>query len=78
MAQKKATTVDMVNRPPHYNQGKFEVIDVIDDWKLGFYEGQVIKYVARARYKSNRIEDLKKAAWYLNRRIQILEANAKP
>lgn len=64
---------EMVNHPAHYNQGKFEVIDVIDDWKLGFYEGQIVKYVARARYKEDRIGDLKKAAWYLARRISILD-----
>ena len=81
MAIKKQVTEekpDMVNHPPHYTQGKFEVIDVIDDWKLGFYEGQIVKYVARSRYKADRIGDMKKAAWYLARRIQILEANTKP
>jgi len=38
---------DIVNHPPHYTSGKIEVIDFIDDQKLGFYEGQVVKYVAR-------------------------------
>jgi len=61
---------DQVNHPAHYTQGKIEVIEAIDDWNLGFYEGQVIKYVARAKHKSNELEDLKKAQWYLNRLIK--------
>jgi hypothetical protein len=60
---------EKVNHPSHYNQGKLEVIDVIDDWNLGFYEGNVIKYVSRYKLK-NGIEDLKKAKWYLDRLIQ--------
>jgi len=73
---------DMVNHPPHYTSGKIEVIDFIDDQKLGFYEGQVIKYVARAGKKipkgvalatHARLEDLQKAQWYLNRLVKQLE-----
>lgn len=59
-----------INHPDHYNTGRFEVIDVIDDWKLNFELGNVIKYVARAGHKENTIEDLKKAMWYLDREIQ--------
>lgn len=62
-----------VNHPAHYNQGKFEVMDVIDDWNLNFALGNVVKYVARAPYKSNALEDLKKAQWYLNYEIQKLQ-----
>ena len=68
----KGKPVDMVNHPKHYTFGKYEVIDVIDDWQLGFYEGQVVKYVARAKHKGNELEDLKKAQWYLNRKIAQL------
>ena len=64
---------DMINHPPHYTQGKIEVIEAIEDWKLGFHEGQIIKYVARAKHKGNELEDLKKAQWYLNRIISTLE-----
>ncbi len=60
---------DNVNHPKHYTFGKYEVIDVIDDWQLGFYEAQVIKYVSRALHKENELQDLKKAQWYLNRLI---------
>jgi hypothetical protein len=64
---------ESVNHPSHYNAGKIEVIEAIDDWKLGFYEGNVIKYVARAKHKGRELEDLRKAAWYLNRLISNLE-----
>lgn len=59
-----------VEHPSHYNQGKYEVIDVINDWKLNFNLGNVIKYIARAEYKNNAVEDLEKAMFYLNYEIQ--------
>lgn len=62
----------MVNHPPHYTFGSIEVIDIIDDWKLGFCEGQVVKYVARAKHKGAELQDLKKAQWYLNRLVEHL------
>ena len=65
--------VDLINKPPHYTFGKIEVIDVIDDWNLGFYEAQVLKYLARHRYKGDPIGDLKKAKWYLDRLISKLD-----
>jgi hypothetical protein len=61
---------DRVNHPPHYNAGSIEVIDAIEDWQLGFHAGNVVKYVARANHKGTELEDLKKAAWYLNRLIE--------
>lgn len=63
---------ETVNHPPHYNAGKFEVIDVLDDWKCGFSDGNAIKYIARYRHK-NGVEDLKKAVWYLQHLIEQLE-----
>lgn len=66
-------TVSAIDHPQHYNAGKFEVIEVIQDWKLGFCEGNVVKYVARAEHKGEQLEDLKKARWYLDYRISELE-----
>lgn len=63
---------DSVNHPSHYNQGKIEVIDAIEDWKLGFNDGNAVKYVARHRHKKNPIEDLRKAIWYLEREVERL------
>ena len=64
---------EMVDHPSHYNQGKIEVIDAIEDWDLNFCEGNVIKYVARHRHKSEPLEDLQKAQWYLDRLIKSIE-----
>jgi len=68
---------EKVNHPAHYNKGKYEVIKVIEDWDLGFHLGNVIKYVARAEHKDNNVEDLEKALWYLNRKIQILKGEVE-
>lgn len=67
---------DNVAHPKHYNTGKIEVIEVIEDQKLDYHLGNVVKYVLRAGKKdaSKEVEDLKKAAWYLNRRIEVVEA----
>jgi hypothetical protein len=64
---------ELVNHPDHYNTGKIEVIDAIQDWELDFIEGNVVKYVARSRHKSSRVGDLKKARWYLDYLIKQLE-----
>jgi hypothetical protein len=66
-----------VDHPKHYNAGKYEVIDVIEDWKLGFHLGNVVKYIARAEHKADALEDMKKARWYLNRAIELAESKVK-
>lgn len=63
-----------VDHPSHYNVGKIEVIDAIEDWELGFSLGNAVKYIARADHKGKAIEDLQKAAWYLNREIERRQA----
>jgi len=60
---------DAVNHPAHYNVGKIEVIDAIEDWKMGFNDGNAVKYIARHRQKGRPIEDLKKALWYIAREL---------
>ena len=60
---------DVINHPSHYTRGKIEVIDFIEDQGLSFHLGNVIKYVARAGSKGDKLEDLKKARWYLDRYI---------
>lgn len=64
---------DPINNPPHYTKGKFEVIDIIEDQKLNYHLGNVVKYICRATHKGKEIQDLKKARWYLDRWIQNLE-----
>ena len=46
---------EQVNHPQHYNNGKIEAIDVIEDWKLNFSLGCVIKYLCRSEYKNSTI-----------------------
>lgn len=75
MSKHKSLEQDNINHPTHYNYGKIEVIDFIDqvtkNYKssLAYYIGNVIKYVSRANFK-NGVEDLKKAKWYLERAIE--------
>lgn len=66
---------DPVNRPAHYTDGKIEVIDYIEDKKLGFCLGNAIKYISRAGKKNpdKEVEDLNKAIWYIKRRIKEIE-----
>jgi transcriptional regulator with XRE-family HTH domain len=64
---------EMVNHPSHYNMGKYEAIDVIEDWNLGFNLGNTVKYISRAGHKDDIVQDLKKALWYLEREIKRLE-----
>lgn len=66
---------DPVNSPAHYTQGKMEVISAIEGLGLDYHQGNVLKYVARYRYK-NGLEDLRKAKWYIDRLIFIEEAEA--
>ena len=71
----KGTQPDSVNHPNHYNSGRIEVIDFIEDKGLGFHLGNAVKYISRAGRKdpARTVEDLRKAAWYLNRQIERLE-----
>lgn len=66
---------DAVNHPSHYTRGKIEVIDFIEDQQLPYHLGNVIKYIARAGYKGDKLEDLKKARWYLDRYINEVVGN---
>jgi hypothetical protein len=62
---------DPVDHPSHYKGNNFEVIDIIEDFNLDFELGNCIKYILRAGKKGNSyVEDLKKAAWYLQRKIR--------
>ena len=67
---------NMVTKPLHYNQGHIEAIEYIEQ-QLGedvraYYEGNVIKYLHRYKYK-NGVEDLEKAKWYLDQLIGEFE-----
>ena len=59
---------EKVNHPDHYNNGEYEVMDVIEDagFGEGFCLGNALKYILRAKHKENYVEDLKKAKWYID------------
>ena len=61
---------DPIERPSHYCFSRIEPIDVIEAWGLGFHLGNVVKYIARAGRKGSRMEDIRKAHWYLGRELQ--------
>jgi hypothetical protein len=77
---------ETVDHPPHYGgaDNPYEAIKVIEAWGLGFCLGNTVKYIARAGKKTNSddlillatLEDLRKAAWYLNREIETLSLKA--
>jgi len=58
---------DLINHPPHYCTGKIEVIDYIEDQKLGYHLGNAVKYISRCQHKGTLTQDIDKAIWYLKR-----------
>ena len=64
---------DDINYPKHYTQGTIEPIDFIESNKLDYFEGNVVKYVARYKHKGQPLKDLKKAEFYLKRLIKEQE-----
>ena len=68
--------VDMVNSPPHYNHTGIECIHAIsaatDEGFKYYLQGNIMKYLWRYKYK-NGSEDLKKAQWYLNKLIEVVD-----
>lgn len=70
--------MELVNHPDHYNQGRIEVIDYIEDC-IGaegayyFCIGNCLKYVSRAEYKGNQKQDIEKCRWYINKALELLD-----
>lgn len=70
---------DNVNHPKHYETGRFECIEVMEEALgieavRGFCLCNAFKYIYRCRNK-NGLEDIKKADWYLKKLIEIEERN---
>jgi len=66
--------IEAVDHPAHYGgaDNPYEAIKVIEAWELGFCLGNTVKYIARAGKKDATLQELKKAAWYLQREITNL------
>ena len=67
---------DPVNHPAHYRVGGIETINFIEAKGLDYNLGNVVKYITRSDYKDNKLQDLQKAAWYLNRAISKIKESA--
>ena len=68
------TEMQIVDHPKHYNYGSIEAITVIEDWRLDFHCGNAVKYIASHLHKDNKIKDIEKAIWYLQRYAEMLKA----
>lgn len=79
----KPKSEDMVNNPSHYTSGGIETIDYLEA-KLGeegfiaYLQGNILKYMSRAGKKHDTVEDFKKAQWYLNKLLSVVDKNPKP
>lgn len=64
---------DPVNHPAHYTKhpSGVECIDITEH--MNFTLGNAVKYIWRASLKGKAVEDLQKAAWYINREIERLQ-----
>jgi Protein of unknwon function (DUF3310) len=70
---------DSVNHPQHYGgDTTYEAIKVIEAWELDLHLGNAVKYICRAGKKTTgRIQDLQKAAWYLERKIEQIQVELR-
>lgn len=65
LPEKDNTSNDVVNHPSHYTSHPSGIEAIEITGKLPFALGNAVKYLMRSRYKKKRVEDLKKARWYL-------------
>ena len=69
---------DNVSHPAHYTSGGIECIDAMksaltpDEFR-GYLRGNAVKYLWRYDRKGEPVEDLRKAAWYLDRLTDEME-----
>ncbi len=61
--------------PAHYRAGAYELMDIIEAFGLHHYghREQAIQYLFRAHVKGNELNDLKKARWYIDREIGLIQ-----
>ncbi len=70
---------EMVNNPAHYNEGEIEtidyIVDVLGEWdSIHYCHGNIIKYLStRLWVKGKPLQDAKKARWYLDKMIDLME-----
>lgn len=67
---------EQINHPSHYlrfNDDPYEAIKVIEAWGADFCIGNALKYLSRAGKKGDEREDLEKAMWYIQRKIDQIK-----
>jgi hypothetical protein len=62
--------VSYPDHPRYINETKLDVIEVIEDWDLGFHDGKAVECILRSKFKGQEIQDLEKALWYLERYLK--------
>ena len=55
----------------HYKKAEYEPWDVIDDWGMGYFDGNALKYISRWKSKGG-VNDLKKAQHYIKKLIELV------
>jgi hypothetical protein len=76
--RRKTQRRESVHHPKHYGGNTiYEAIKVIDAWNLSFSLSSALKYLCRSPHKGSQIEDLKKAVWYIQHEIELLERKEK-
>lgn len=68
---------DLINKPKHYNIGKIQAINYITDKKLDFTDGNVVKYISRAKHKGTELSDRQKTIWYAIKGLILLVGKDK-
>ena len=71
--QQSRTKDEPVHLNQHYKKGAMQPWDIIDEWQLDFYEGNVLKYLLRAKHKGSQLDDYIKAKHYLQRLIETYQ-----
>lgn len=74
VGHRSATSIPSSARPTHYQRYSPEPITVVESWGFGYHLGNVIKYTVRAKHKGTELRDLRKALWYLERYVDVREA----
>lgn len=69
---------DAINHPPHYMAGGIETIDYIKaklskEEFIGYLKGNALKYLSRASFKGELVEDINKHCWYANKLVEVLQ-----
>lgn len=77
MTQTSASNAYQVSGDHYHKPNAPQPWDVIIAWNLGYLEGNALKYISRWKAKGG-VTDLKKAIHYLEKLIEVTEAEAQP